>query len=145
MKKYVVHLSEEERIELTRMVSSGRGAARAIRRAHMLLKSDEGWSDERIASALGVRSMAVHNVRKQYVEQGVEQTLKRKPGYRPQPVMDGVAEAHLIALTCGEPPDGREHWTLRLLAGRMVELGYVEEVSYETIRQVLKKTHSSHG
>lgn len=145
MKKYVVHLSEEERVELTRMVGSGRGAARAIRRAHMLLRSDEGWSDERIAAALGVRSMAVHNVRKQYVQEGVEKTLKRKPGYRPQPVLDGAAEAHLIALSCGEPPDGREHWTLRLLAGRMVELGYVTEVSHETIRHTLKKTRSNRG
>jgi transposase len=145
MKKYIVRLSDEEREELTRFVSRDRGSARMIRRAQMLLRSDEGKSDEQIASMLGVRAMAVHNVRKQYVEEGVERTLQRRPGYRPKAVLDGVAEAHLIALSCSEPPKGQERWTLRLLAGKMVELGYVPAVSHETVRQVLKKTRSSRG
>jgi len=145
MKKYIVHLSNEERVELTRLVSRGRGSARMIRRAQMLLRSDEGKSDEQIAAMLGVRAMTVHNVRKQHVEEGVERTLQRRPGYRPRAVLDGVAEAHLIALSCSEPPEGRDRWTLRLLAGKMVELGYVSAVSHETIRQVLKKTNSSRG
>jgi hypothetical protein len=97
------------------------------------------------ATMLGVRAMTVHNVRKQYVEEGVERTLQRRPGYHPRAVLDGVAEAHLIALSCSEPPEGQDRWTLRLLAGKMVELGYVSAVSHETIRQVLKKTNSSRG
>lgn len=140
-----MQLSDEERKELRRMVSSGSKSARAIRRAHILLKSDEGWRDDAIGQALSVSRQTIHDVRQQCVSEGVAQTLARKPGYRPKPVLDGVAEAHLIALSCGEPPEGREHWTLRLLAGRMVELGYVTEVSHETIRQVLKKTRLSHG
>lgn len=120
MKKYIVQLSNEERVELTRLVSRGRGSARMIRRAQMLLRSDEGKSDEQIGAMLGVRAMSIHNVRKQYVEEGVERTLQRRPGYRPKAVLDGVAEAHLIALSCSEPPAGQERWTLRLLAGKMV-------------------------
>jgi hypothetical protein len=145
MGKYEVRLSDEERVELSKMVSRGNGSARAIRRANILLKSDAGWSDEAIGQALNVSRQTIHDVRQQCVTEGVVQTLTRKPGPRPQPRLDGVAEAHLIALTCGEPPEGRARWTLRLLAGRMVELGYVDEVSHETVRQVLKKTHSNRG
>jgi transposase len=145
MKKYEVKLSSQEREELRRMVKSGRGTARGIRRAQILLKADEGWTDERIAEAYEVRTGTVHDVRRQCVEEGVAQTLARKPGYKPARVLDGKGEAHLIALTCSEPPAGREHWTLRLLAGRMVELGYVEQLSHETVRQTLKKTNSSRG
>ncbi len=145
MTKYEVKLSSTERDELRRMVSRGRGTARAIRRAQILLKADEGWSDPRIAEAYGVVTGTVHDVRRQYVEAGVAQTLARRPGYRPMRVLDGTGEAHLIALTCSEPPAGRERWTLRLLAGRMVELGYVDQLSHETVRQTLKKTNSSHG
>jgi hypothetical protein len=111
-----------------------------IRRAHILLKSDEG-----IGQTLNVSRQTIHDVRQQCVDEGVAETLTRKPGPRLQPVLDGAAEAHLIALSCSEPPEGRERWTLRLMAGRMVELGYVEAVSHETIRQVLKKTSLSLG
>ena len=145
MTKYEVKLSNTERDELRRMVSRGRGTARAIRRAQILLKADEGWSDARIAEAYGVVTGTVHDVRRQYVEEGVAQTLARKPGYRPTQVLDGTGEAHLIALTCREPPAGRKRWTLRLLAGRMVALGYVDQLSHETVRQTLKKTCSSRG
>lgn len=145
MKKYIMQLSEQEREELTRLVSRGQASARMIRRAQMLLRSDEGQSDEAIAAMLGVTRMAIHNVRKQYVEEGVERTLQRKPGYRPTAVLDGEAEAHLIALACSEPPSGYTRWTLRLLAGRMVELRYVPAVSHETIRHTLKKTNSNRG
>jgi hypothetical protein len=104
MAKYQVTLNAEEREELQRMVSSGHGTARAIRRAQILLKSDEGWSDPRIAEAFGVVRATVLKVRRQYVAEGVARTLARKPGYRPQRVLDGESEAHLIALTCSEPP-----------------------------------------
>jgi hypothetical protein len=146
MKKYEVKLSGTEREELEQMVRSGRGAsARAIRRANILLKADEGWTDERIAEAYGVVTGTVHDVRRQCVEAGVAATLARKPGYQPQRTLDGKGEAHLIAITCSEPPEGRKRWTLRLLADRMVALGYVEQVSHETVRQTLKKTNSNRG
>jgi transposase len=143
--KYQVSLSDEERRELGRLVRSGRGSARAIRRAQILLKADEGWSDPRIAEAYGVATGTVHDVRRQCVEEGAAATLARKPGNRPRRALDGAGEAHLIALTCSEPPAGRERWTLRLLAGRMVALGYVDAISHETVRQALKKTSSSRG
>lgn len=140
MKHYQVTLSEDEREELHRMVSSGHEAARTIRRAQILLRSAEGWTDQAIGHALGVSQQTVHVVRKQCVERGVAQTVHRqKPGRKAEKVLDGVAEAHLIALTCSEPPQGRERWTLRLLATRMVSLGYVLALSHETVRQTLKK------
>ena len=146
--KYIVQLSDEERNGLQRIVSTGTSPARMIRRAQILLKSDAGWTDEAIVEALGVSEQTVHTVRKQCVQDGVKKTLERKSG-RPAgsqvKALDGVAEAHLIALACSEPPEGHPCWTLRLLAGRMVALEYVEAVSHETVRNVLKKTNSSLG
>ena len=139
MRHYQVKLSAEERKELQRMVSSGSGAARAIRRAQILLKSEEGWTERAIAQAFGVSRQTVHVVRKRCVEVGAQQTLPRKPGRKAEKVLDGVAEAHLIAMTCSEPPKGRERWTLRLLATRRVSLGHVPAISHETVRQALKK------
>jgi transposase len=139
MKHYQVKLSDEERKELQRMVSRGSEAARAIRRAQILLKSEEGWSERAIAEAFGVSRQTVHVVRKSCVTLGVQQSLSRKPGRKAEKVLDGVAEAHLIALTCSEPPEGRERWTLRLLAQRLVSLGHVSTISHETVRQTLKK------
>jgi transposase len=140
MKHYQVKLSDEERKERQQMGSSGSGAARAIRRAQILLKSEEGWTERAIATAFGVSRQTVHVVRKRCVEAGAQQTLPRKPGHKAEKVLDGVAEAHLIALTCSEPPKGRERWTLRVLANRLVSLGHVPAVSHETVRQTLKKT-----
>jgi transposase len=139
MKKYHVRLSKAERRELQRMVSSGSGAARAIRRAQILLKSEEGWTERAIAQAFGVSRQTVHGVRKSCVIRGVQPSLSRKPGRKAEKVLDGVAEAHLIALTCSEPPAGQERWTLRLLAKRLVSLGHVSPISHETVRQALKK------
>ncbi len=147
MKKfYVVTLSAEERVALTGLVSVGTAAARKIVRARILLLADEaseetGKSDAEIVNALGCGRATVGRVRKQFVEEGLEATLQRKPTLRTyENRIDGEAEAHLIAMTCGSPPDGRSRWTLRLLADRMVALGHIESVSHETIRMTLKKT-----
>ena len=148
MNKSKVHLSDDERHSLKQIISSGHGSARAIRRAHILLKSDASWTDEAISATVAVSVQTVHDVRKQCVEEGVEKTLHRKPGRKAGQVdktLDGVAEAHLVALTCGEPPDGQARWTLRLLANWMVVLEHVEAVSYETVRATLKKTNLSLG
>lgn len=145
MEKYKVSLTSEERRELERLVSTGSAAARKIRRAQILLLSADGWSDPAIAEALKVSRQSVHVVRKQAATQGAEATLTRKPGPPPTQRLDGVGEAHLIALTCSEPPEGHERWTLRLLANRMVALAYIPAVSHETIRQTLKKTNLSLG
>jgi transposase len=146
MGKLELHLSDAERQELTRLVSTGTQSARKIRRAQVLLRTAEGWSDEAIGAALGVSRQMVHETRKQAVTEGVDACLNRHSGRRPgqQPkALDGVAEAHLLALACSEPPEGRERWTLRLLAEQMVRLDYVPAVSHETVRTVLKKRNQA--
>ena len=148
MSKLEIHLSDDERQELTRIVRSGNHSARLIRRAQILLQSSAGWTDDGIGAAVGVSRQTVYTVRKQALSEGVAASLNRKAGRKAGQVakaLDGVAEAHLVALTCSEPPAGHERWTLRLLAERMVQLEYVTAVSHETVRQVLKKTHSNPG
>jgi transposase len=147
MKKYIVRLSGEERKSLKTLVSSGKGPARMFTRARILLKADvgeggPGWPDEKIAEALDVTVQTIERVRKQLVEEGLEAVLKRRKYIQKvsRKKLDGDAEAHLIALACSETPEGYTRWSLRLLADRMVELGYVESISHEAVRRVLKKT-----
>lgn len=147
MKKYVVRLSSQEREHLSRLMASGKGPARLFTRARILLKADVGprgpaWPDAKISEALEVTVQTVERVRRQLVEEGFEAVLKRHP-YRQKvshKKVDGEVEARLVALACSEAPRGRSRWSLRLLAERMVELGYVESVSHETVRRTLKKT-----
>jgi hypothetical protein len=147
MKKYVVRLASEERVKLERLVSVGKGAARKLLHARILLQADQGpegpgWKDEQIAQGLSAHPRTIANVRQRLVEQGLEAALNRKKQARPSrpPKLDGRAEARLIALRCGEPPEGRMRWTLHLLADKMVELRVVDGLSYETVRRTLKKT-----
>ena len=145
-KRYIVRLTDEEREDLTQLVSKGKAAARKLRRARVLLKADAdgpAWADRRIAEALDVGTRMVENIRRRFVEEGLEAALNRKKRCRPprEKVLDGEKEAKLIAMCCGKPPEGRARWTLRLLAGNMVELDIVESISYETVRRTLKKTN----
>ena len=147
-KKYRVRLTDEERNHLEKLVRKGKAHARKLLYARILLKADEdgpaSWTDEKIADALEVSAATVARERRRYFEEGLEVALMpKKPGRPRRRVLDGRAEAHLIALASSNPPEGREHWPLRLLADRMVELGYVESLSYETVRRTLKKTTSS--
>lgn len=150
-KKYVVELTEAERATLLQTVAVGKGAARTVAHAHILLKADAaegapGWTDQQIVEAFEVSLSTVGRVRRQFAEHGLEAALHRHtPTEPPAHKLDGEQEAHLIALACGVPPTGRKRWTLRLLASKMVELHLAEEVSYETVRRVLKKTRSSLG
>ena len=146
-KRYVVELTPEERDQLTQLVSSGRRSARTVTRARILLKADQAeggpaWHDDRIAEALGCGTRTVERVRQRLVEGGLEAALSHKPQARPSapPKLDGAGEARLVALACSEPPDGREGWTLQMLADKLVELRVVESISYETVRRALKKT-----
>jgi len=147
MKKYIVTLTDDERQSLSSLASSGKAAAKKITHARVLLKADSAdggpnWPDADIASALDIGVRTVERVRERFVEQGLKAALVRKPQTRLSrlPVLDGDAEARLIALACSRPPEGRARWTLRLLAGRLVELEVVEAVSHETVRRTLKKT-----
>ena len=149
--KYFVELTSAERLQLKELISSGEASAREIRRAYILLKSDSspdgpGWKYEEICEAFEVSSLTVYQVRKNYVEEGLQRAILRK---KPERVyarrLDGEGEAHLIAMACGEPPDGYERWSLRLLKDWLVRLDIVENISHETIRQTLKKTSSNPG
>jgi transposase len=150
-KKYIVTLTEAERQMLQTLLSRGRAAARKLMHARILLKADTsaggpGWNDDQIAEGLEVGRATVERVRKEFVEDGLEAALEpRKPRRQYLRKLDGDGEAHLIALACGEAPEGRSRWTLRLLADRMVALEQVDHLSYETVREVLKKTNLSLG
>jgi hypothetical protein len=150
-KRYRVTLTDEERQDLQKMVSVGKGAARKLMRARVLLLADQaegrsGKSDPEIVEALNCGRATVERVRKQFVEEGLEAVLEPKPSNRVyERKMDGRTEAHLIALACSAAPQGRARWTLRLLGDRMVGLGYVDSLSHETVRRTLKKTNLSLG
>jgi transposase len=147
VKKYIVRLSEEERAGLGELVRKGKAAARKLTHGRILLKADvssggPGWQDEEISTALEVSTGTVQRIRQLFVEAGLEAALNPRPASQPRPwKLDGVGEAQLIALACSEPPAGQARWTLRLLAEQMVELAYVDTLSYETVRQVLKKAN----
>jgi transposase len=150
VKKYIVRLTPEEQARLGQMIGSGKAAARALLHARILLKADTdpadpAWSDEAISEALEVHATTVARVRQRFVEEGLEAALRPRPTRRQYArKLDGVAEAHLIALACGPAPAGQAQWSLRLLADRLVELEHVGSVSYETLRRTLKKTNCSH-
>ena len=146
-KLHVVKLTDDEREQLRRTINSGKGAARRLAHARVLLKSDQGLRDAEVADEIDVSVGMVERVRKRYCTEGLEASLSP----RPQPArpakrrIDGENEARLVAVACSAAPDGHDHWTLSLLAGRMVELKYVDAVSVQTVRRVLKKTRSSRG
>lgn len=150
-KKYRVILTAEERAQLTEMLAKGKAAARALTHARILLKTDEAeggpaWTDAAVCEALDVGLCTVMRVRERFVEEGLAAALRPRPSSYAQPrKLDGHLEAQLVTLACSEAPEGHARWTLRLLADRFVQLGYLEELSHETVRQTLKKTKSSRG
>jgi transposase len=150
-KKYLVKLSKKEREYLHKLISSGSAPARKLNRARILLKTDIGkhaeaqaLSDRQIAQMLDTSIATVQRARERFYEGGLEAALERsKPDRVYKRSLEGRAEAHLIALACSEPPRGRDRWSLRLLADKAVELGFVESISHETVRKTLKKTNLS--
>jgi transposase len=150
-KTYRVKLMDEERAYLESLLNAGKGAARTLTHARILLKADEGpagpkWTDEAIAEALEVNRSTVERVRQRCVEEGFDAALRPRPSRQIRlRKLDGAQEAQLVALACSPAPDGRDRWTLHLLADKLVELEVVDTISYETVRQTLKKTRSSHG
>jgi len=150
-KRFRVTLTQSERDDLRKLVSVGQAAAQRLARARILLLADQAEggsakSDPEIVESLGCGRASVERVRKRFVAEGLEASLKPKPSHRVyERKMDGKAEAHLIALACSPAPEGRSRWTLRLLSDQMVALEHVESVSFETVRRVLKKTNLSLG
>lgn len=152
MTKYKVELTAEQRQELEQVTKAGQARARKIMHAHILLASDRGpqglgWSEAHIEHTFGVGESTIKRVRKRFVEHGLADALDRRP-QPPRPekrILNGRHEAYLIALSCGEKPEGQERWSVRLLAHKMVEVGYLEQVGRETIRVTLKKMNSNRG
>ncbi len=144
-KKYVVRLTDEERQEVGQVVKKLKGTSQKVRRAQILLKADVGganWTDRQIADAFGCRIQTVENIRQRLVERGFDETLNGTKRAQPpvEKLLDGEQEAQIIATRLGPPPPGYANWTLRLLARKVIELGIVDAVSYETVRRTLKKT-----
>jgi len=146
-KKYAVTLEDDERRQLRELIGVGRAAAYKRRHAEVLLKADAGphgpaWTDERMAEAFGASVRSIEYLRERFVTEGLEAALGRRQRSRPpvEPRLDGRQEARLVALSCSAVPPGHCRWTLRLLADRLVELQVVDSISYETVRQALKKT-----
>lgn len=143
--KYIVRLTTNERAELNDLIRTGKRAASVLIHARILLKADAsadgpGWDDAQIAEAVECGASTVYRVRQAFVEAGLPAALfRKKPTGRQYRKLDGAQEAHLIALACGAPPTGRNHWTLRLLADRLVDLAVVESISPECVRTTLKK------
>jgi hypothetical protein len=151
MIKYIIHLSKAEREELMTIVNKGYHASQTFRVAYVLLNCDEGKysekvTNEQVSKVLKIGMRTIDRVKKRFIEEGMEAALERKPTTRIYDVKaDGDIEARLVTLCCSEPPEGYAKWSLRLLADKMVELKYVESISYETVRRVLKKTTLNHG
>ena len=139
-KKYIVTLTNEERQELLALTRAGKISARRMKRAQILLKADENWKDKDIIAALNTSRSTVERMRKRYVEGGLDKALNEEPRPGAKRKLDGRAEAYLIALACSDPPEDSDHWALRQLADELIELGMVESISHEAVRQYLKKT-----
>ena len=144
-KIYRVDLTDSEQTELERLTRKGKVSARKMKRAQILLKATEGWRDEDIMAALDTSRSTVERIRRRFVEGGLERALNEdaRPGQHRK--LDGRAEAYLVALACSERPDSQARWSMRLLADKLVELGVVDSISHEAVRQTLKKMTSNPG
>ena len=139
-KLYRVDLNDDERTELLGLIRKGKPSARQVTRSRILLKADEGLKDAEIASVLNTSHSTVERTRKRFVEGGLPKALNEDPRLGRAAKLTGRAEAYLIAIACSEAPQGHDHWTLRLLADKVVELGFAESFSHEAVRKRLKKT-----
>lgn len=143
-KKYIVKLTADERDRLEKLVRTGKAAAHKRRHSQVLLKADTGengpgWPDQQISEAFDISVCTIERIRKRLVENGLDGAIDRAKGAGRKKKFTGEHEAHLIALTCSESPQGRSRWTLRLLADQMVRLEYVDYISHDTVRRILKK------
>jgi transposase len=145
MGRYIVKLTEAQRKELQDLAGSGTRPVRELKRAWVLLKADAGRQGTEIAEALEITPATVCGTKRRFVEEGLEAALHDRPRPGRPPKLDERGEAHLIAVACSTPPEGHDHWTLRLLASKVVELGLADSFSHEEVRRRLKKTNSSPG
>ncbi len=151
--RYGVRLSPAEKGRLRKVIRAGKSSAQAITRARILLKTDEGWTASQVAAALDISERTVFRAKRGYAEEGLDEVLRHRNQVNRYWKLDDRGKAHpvsstgqaLIVLACSPAPEGHDHWTLRLLAGKAVDLGLVESLSHETVRLRLKKTSSSRG
>jgi transposase len=143
--RQLVHLSETDRERLSVFLHRGKATVRILKRAQVLCKLDAGWLGHAIATACDVSLNTVSNVRKRFASGGLEAVLLDQRQARRRQALTGPQQAHLIAIACSPAPEGHDHWTLRLLAGKAVELGFVERVAIETIRALLRRISSNPG
>ena len=143
--KYRVGLTESARSDLNEVAHRGKSSARMVKRALALLKADQGQVDREIAEALSIHPTTVARLRARFVEEGLDSALNERQRPGQQRKLDGRQQAHLVAITCSAAPEGHTSWTLQLLADEVVAMGFAESISRETVRQILKKTNSSHG
>jgi transposase len=145
--RYIINLSKEERLGLEDLLARKRLSKLKVQRIQILLKADDGLTDDEVADEVGVGTATVERIRKRAVLEGIAAALDRRPqnGISRPPKLDGRAEAHLVTLACSDPPEGFSRWTLSLLADKLVELRVVDSVSRTTVHRRLKKTTSSHG
>ena len=143
--RYGVRLTGEHREKLEHLVRAGKSSPRVVTRARILLKTDAGWPAPRVAQALDASEGTVYRIKRRFAEGGLEGVLQDRPQAHRYRKLDDRGEAHLIALACSPALPGHDHWTLRLLAGKVVELGLVSSMSHEGVRHRLKKTFSSRG
>ena len=141
----MIKLTDEERAEVEGFIRRGKANARNVTRAHILLKDAEGWSIERLAETFGVSPATVSNVRKRYREGGVDGVLKDKVQPNRRRALSGAEEALVVAIACSPVPEGHDHWTLRMLRDKLVELEVVEHISAATIQSLLKKMNLNPG
>ena len=144
-KKYIVELTNEEQGELRDLTSKGKTSARKIKRAQILLLADESQKDEAISKALYVSESTILRIKRKFVEEGLENALKEKARRGAERKLNGKQEAFLVALACSKPPQGRQIWTMQLLADQLVTLEVVDSISDETVRRTLKRGISSPG
>ena len=143
--KYAVRLEPDQKEELQHLIRVGKSSARVTARARILLKSDDGWAAPQVAEALDVALGTVYRIKQHFTEEGLERALRDRRQANRYRKLDDRGEAHLVALACSPAPEGHDHWTLRLLAGKVVELGLASSMSHEGVRKRLKKTLSSRG
>ena len=143
--KYKVELTQSERSALIETSGRGKPLARTVKRALALLKADAGLADRAVAEAVSLSAATVARVRKRFVEEGLEAAINDRPRPGRGRKLSGRQEAHLVAITCSNAPEGHAHWTLQLLADQVVALEFAGSISLETVRQILKKTNSNHG
>jgi transposase len=144
-KKYLVKLTEAERVQLESMTRGGKTSARRLKRALVLLGADDGGKDAEVAAKARVSTGTVERLRQRFFEEGLQAALSERPRPGKPPKLNGRQEAYVIALACSDPPEGRVRWTLRLLADRLVELEIVDEVSHHSIGRLLKRGNLTLG